>query len=88
MKDQTNQPSEDDGRVICDMDVAGMRWHDKRVRREEREARRAAHPGQQMTNAEARKYTWYAVLAGMTVVGAFAVVWILFVLFCTLVWFR
>lgn len=84
-----NQPDqdEDDGRVICNMDVEGMRWHDKRVRREAKAARTAAHPDQ-MTNAETRQFTWSAVLAGLSVVLVFSLVWVLFILFCTQVWLR
>jgi hypothetical protein len=77
---------DDDGRVICNMDVEGMPWHDKRVRREKREAR--ASRGSQMTRSEARRFTWYAVLAGLTIVLIFSVVWVLLTLFATQVWFR
>jgi len=84
---------DDDGRVICDMDVAGMPWHDRSLRREKRAERRAekrvsAPQGVQLTKSEARRYTWYAVLAGLTIVGVFSTVWILFTLFATQVWFR
>jgi hypothetical protein len=84
---------DDDGRVIADMDVAGMPWYDRSVRRENRALRRAekrasAPQGVQLTKSEARRYTWYAVLAGLTIVGVFSAVWILFTLFATQVWFR
>ncbi len=79
---------DDDGRVICSMDVDGMRWHDKRVRRDEKAARRHNNNSNQMTRAEARRYNWYAVLAGLLVASVFASTWILFILFCTKVWFR
>jgi len=84
---------DDDGRVIADMDVAGMPWYDRSVRREKRTERRAErqsrhYQGSQMTKSEARRYTWYAVLAGLTIVGVFSAVWILFTLFATQVWFR
>jgi hypothetical protein len=86
----TNQSKQydDDGRTICDMNVAGMRWYDKAKPKEVPEFHRAAVPGQQMSRAESLKYTWYAVLAGLTVVGAISAVWILFTLFCTQIWFR
>jgi len=87
MANKPKQYDDDDGRVICDMDVEGMRWHDKRVRGEKREARRAAR-GDQMTKSEARQFTWYAVLAGMLIAAVFSVTWILFILFCTEIWFR
>lgn len=42
MKKQADPYEEDDGRTVCNMDVDGMPWHDKRVRREEKASRRAA----------------------------------------------
>jgi hypothetical protein len=81
-----NLYDDDDGRVICNMDVEGMPWHDKRIRREQRAARTAQ--GIQMTRRESRIFTWYAVLAGLTIVLVFSVVWVLFTLFATQVWFR
>ena len=87
MANKPKQYNDDDGRVICNMDVEGMRWHDKRVRRENREARRVSQ-GDQMTKSEARQFTWYAVLAGLLIAAVFSVTWILFILFCTKIWFR
>jgi hypothetical protein len=88
MARQPKQYDDDDGRVICNMDVEGMRWHDKRVRREEKAAARDAARGDQMTRAEARKYTWYSMLAGLLIASVFSVAWVLFTLFCTQIWFR
>ena len=83
------QYDDDDGRIICNMDVDGMPWHDRRVRRERRAKRTAnRHEGQKMTTSEARRFTWYAVSAGLLIVLVFAVVWVLFTLFATQVWFR
>jgi hypothetical protein len=87
MKPQQKKFEDDDGRVICDMDIDGLPWHDKRVRRENRAARNQVQAGQ-MTRSEVRRYTWYAILAGLLVVSVFSITWILFVLFCTKVWFR
>lgn len=89
MKDQNNQ-FEDDGRVICDMDVDGMRWHDRRVRNEQRHQAKYASSSasQHMDSRQWRNYTFYAVLAGLAVVGVFAVTWIALILFMTKVWFR
>lgn len=87
MANKPSQFDDDDGRVICNMDVEGMRWHDKRVRRESREARRVIQ-GDQMTKSEARQFTWYAVLAGLLIATVFSVTWVLFILFCTEIWFK
>jgi len=93
MRAQKKQFEDDDGRVICDMNVAGMPWYDRTVRPQEHEARRklsqnSGLSGDAMTNSEARRYTYYAVLAGLTVVAVFAVAWILLTLFMTQIWFR
>lgn len=78
---------DDDGRVICSMDVEGMRWHDKAARRKKSEVHQAAQ-GEQMTRSEARRFAWYAVQAGLLIATVFSVVLVLFTLFCTQVWFR
>jgi hypothetical protein len=87
MKDQRKQYDDDDGRVICSMDVDGMRWHGKRALHDLAPAS-ASHTGVQMTASQARNYTGYSLLAGLLIVAVFSVTWILFTLFCTLVWFR
>jgi hypothetical protein len=87
MTAQPKQYDDDDGRVICNMDVPGMRWHDRAVRRQER-AQRKASQGGQLTRSEALRYTWYAVLSGLLIAAIFSTVWVLFILFCTQVWFR
>jgi hypothetical protein len=87
MNNQPKQNDYDDGRVICNMDVDGMRWHDQRMRRQKRAERKVVQ-GEQMTPSESRLYTWYSVLAALLIVGVFSVTWILFTLFCTKIWFR
>ena len=80
---------DDDGRVIVNMDVEGMKWHDRRVRQEKRAERSDKNDqGPKMTRSESRRFTFYAVLAGLTIVLVFAVVWILLTLFATQIWFR
>jgi hypothetical protein len=88
MNKQPRQYEDDDGRTICDMDVAGLRWHDRRFRREKRAEARAAASAGQLTRSEARRYTWYAMLAGLMIVSVFSATWILFTLFCTEIWFK
>ncbi len=39
IKKHKKQYEDDDGRVICSMDVEGTRWHDKGVRHREQAAR-------------------------------------------------
>lgn len=84
---------DDDGRVIVDMNVEGMTWYNKSLsnvsdyRRSKTPARQSAQ-GEAITPRELRRYTWYSVLAGLTIAGVFAVVWILMALFAVFVWFR
>lgn len=87
MKAKLKQYDDDDGRVICNMNVEGTRWHDKTVRQREREKRRIPQ-GEQMTQSEARRFTWYAILSGLMIAAAFSLIWVLFILFCTKIWFR
>ncbi|MEM5774925.1 MAG: hypothetical protein AAGU05_07965 [Anaerolineaceae bacterium] len=79
---------DDDGRVICNMDVEGMKWHDRRARRENVAQQPIIPRGDTLTRSEARRYTWSAALAGLVVVGVFSLTWVLFILFCTQIWFR
>ncbi len=87
MKNQPKQYDDDDGRVICSMDVDGTPWRDRRIRPEAGITTRGTARSQ-MTAAEARKYSWYSLLAGLLIVLVFSVTWILFTLFCTQIWFR
>lgn len=87
MKYKEKKYEDDDGRVICNMDVPGMRWYDKKSLRMEENTPQGI-PGDQLTRSEARRYNWYAVLAGLVIVLVFSTVWVLFTLFCTQIWFR
>lgn len=82
MKTQPSKYDDDDGRVICNMDVAGMHWHDRR----NPPAAGVVYPSEAITRSEARLYTWYAMLAGLSVALVFSVVLVLFTLFCTQIW--
>ena len=94
MRTQKTQFDDDDDRVIVNMNVEGAPWYDKQVResqKRESEAERKAKVkmyGERMTNSEARRYTFYAVLAGLTIALAFAAVYAIVILFMTKVWFR
>jgi hypothetical protein len=87
MKRRSKQYDDDDGRVIANMNVEGTPLYDKQLRREKAGSRKHAQSGQ-MTRSEARQYTWYSMLAALAIVATFSVTWILFVLFCTEIWFR
>jgi hypothetical protein len=87
MKNEPGSQNDDDGRVICDMDVAGMRWHDKKIRHKTPQPSKVAR-GEQMTPSEIWRYSWYSILAGLLLVSVFSITWVLFILFCTQVWLR
>ena len=90
MNSKMKQYDDDDGRVIASMDVEGMRWQNRKARRElnpENVVFKSPR-GDQLSRSEACRYNWYAVLAGMVVVSVFSIAWILFILFCTQIWFK
>lgn len=78
--------NDDDGRVICNMNVDGMPWHDRSMNHREEKAPKV-QPGE-LTRSEASQFTWYALAASLLVVTVFSLTWVLFVLFCTKIWFR
>ncbi|MGI6258501.1 MAG: hypothetical protein ACOYKC_01435 [Anaerolineaceae bacterium] len=88
------QYDDDDGRTIVNMDVDGMPWHERGVRFAERQAqeqersKRRMIYGERITAREARRYTFYALLAALAIVAVFAVLWAVVILFMTKVWFR
>jgi hypothetical protein len=90
MKRQPKQYDDDDGRTIVDMDIVGMKWHDRSIKQEPRAEKSQNHSvrGDGLTKSQARRFTWYAVLAGLTIVAVYAVVWGLLLLFATQVWFK
>ncbi len=91
MTEMKKEDFEDDGRTICNMDVDGMPDSVFRLSRGERRADRAAlkrkvYEDEPMTRSEYRRYTWYAVLAALTVLGVVGGGMILFILFLCLIW--
>ncbi|MEN8240809.1 MAG: hypothetical protein ABFS17_02720 [Chloroflexota bacterium] len=87
MSPKPNLYDDDDGRVIVNMDVEGMPWHDSRKQHQNFSQQSTAQGGQ-MTRSESRLYTWYAVLYGLLIAAVFSATWILFTLFCTQIWFK
>ncbi|MEG2008035.1 MAG: hypothetical protein RR055_04335 [Oscillospiraceae bacterium] len=76
--------AEDDGRVIAHMDVDGMPWHiENGINRRENDSGENGD----MTPSARRAYTWGVLRAAFLVIGVFALVYFLFILFCTNVWF-
>ena len=80
---------EDDGRTICPMDVERMPESVFRLSRSgksEETSDRSSGRADRITRAEARRYTWYAVLAGLTVAGTVGGGTVLFILILWLLW--
>ena len=74
---------DDDGRVIAPMDIDGMPWHDSRAP----ERGEAPEEPVRLTKEESRAYAAGAVKAALLVALVFAGAFLLFILFCTQVWF-
>jgi len=87
MKPTKKQYEDDDGRVIVSMDVDGIRGREKRSVLD-RFASNQPVQGEQMTQSQARQYTWYSLLAAGLIVLVYSATWVLFTLFCIYVWFR
>ncbi len=75
---------EDDGRTIAKMNVEGMPWYTPPGPG----TGMNQGDGPEMTREERRAYVWAAVRSGLLIFLVFAVVFFLFLLFCTNVWFR
>ena len=88
MASEPQKYEDDDGRVICSMDVEGMPWYNRRKRRGAQPSETAAPRGEQMTRSETQRFIWNAVLAALTIVGVFAATWVVFILFLLNVWAR
>ena len=73
---------EDDGRTIAKMNVEGMPWYT----RPSPDAGTKKEGGLEMTREERGAYIWAAVRSGLLILAVFAIVFFLFLLFCTKVW--
>ena len=81
---------EDDGRTICSMDDLDV-MSPFRLSRKERKTDKASiktkiEREEPLTRAEYRRYTWYSVLAALTVLGVIGGGIILFILILYLLW--
>lgn len=74
---------DDDGRSYANMNVEGMPWY-----RPEQENVPENREKIELTPAETRSAIWGALKAALLVVGVFALVFFLFILFCDVVWFK
>lgn len=91
MAREKKQYEDDDGRTIADMNVEGMPWYDADRKRKQRAEARAElqekiNRGEALTRRETMRYTFYAVLAGLTVVGVIGGGVVLFIFILWLLW--
>ena len=91
MARQPKQFEDDDGRTIADMNVDGMPWYQRGQRTQRRAEERAAlrekiERGEALTRRQTLRYTFYAVLAGLTVVAVVGGGTTLFVFLLWLLW--
>ena len=82
---------DDDGRTIVDMNVDGMPWYQADRKKEDRiraraELREKIDRGEALTAGQTLRYTFYAVLAGLAVVGFIGGGVTLFVFLLWLLW--
>ena len=64
------QYPDDDGRTIVSMDVEGMPWHDRRIRREKRSQCGECHKDheQSLTKQQTARWIWRSLLAAFSVI--------------------
>lgn len=91
MAREPKQYEDDDGRTIVDMNVEGMPWYDGRKRKQQRAQARAElkekiERGEALTTAQTIRYTFYSILAALTVIGIVAGGACLFILILYLAW--
>ena len=94
-----NLPEGDDGRTIASMNVEGMPWYRPTEETgvyhetETNNSYTGDHPygtgnsADYLTDEEVRFATWGAVKAALLVVGFICLGIVLFILFCTTIWF-
>ena len=88
-REKDNLPEGDDGRTIANMNVEGMPWYAPEKEDSPQENPAGTNPYDSwLTDEEARIATWGALKAALLVVGVICLGIVLFILFCTTIWFR
>ena len=84
-----NDDFEDDGRVIADMNVEGMPWHDPvTVKKTPEEAEKSREELGKLSKKETLHLILGVLGAALLVAVVFVVGFLLFILFCQYVWFK
>lgn len=85
MAKKKKQYEDDDGRVIANMNVDGMPWYVEKARKKTDQPE--GEP-LELTPKEKRAYMGGILKAVMLVVLAFGLMYLVFLLLCTQVWFK
>ena len=88
MKKENRLYEDDDGRVICSMDVEGMRTRTDQASRQKTFPSGSSPTAEPLTRSQARHFITHALLAVIVLGTVFSVIWIVFTLFLTKVLFR
>ena len=88
MKKEMRQYEDDDGRVICSMDVDGMPRRAGLLQPNATVVVEKPIPADPLTRSEARRFTASALMAVLLIGTVFSATWILFTLFLTKILFR
>ncbi len=84
MSKKRKQYDDDDCRTVANMNVDGMPWYVERANK----ASKSNDNGIQMSKTEERAMLRGVVLATLAVTGIFVLGGLLFILFCTNIWFK
>ncbi len=78
--------AEDDGRVIAPMNVDGMPWYLKRNKSSE-SSNATSNTNEQLTPSQRRAFMFGVLKAVLLIFSVYFLVFFLFILFCSKVWF-
>lgn len=87
MKKNRKSYDDDDGRTIASMNVDGMPWHMPGAGKSDPEARKDSGPQEKLQGAERWAFTSGMLKAVVLVTAVFVIGYLLFILFCTKIWF-
>ena len=76
---------DDDGRTIVNMDVDGMPWHDRRIRRERREKSKAERE-EVLSSRQTARWIWRSLLGAFTVIFVIGGVIVLLIFIEWIIW--
>jgi len=88
MKKEKRSYKDDDGRIICSMDVEGMRTRTGQVYRQKTLPSDSSPTVEPLTRSQIKHFISHALLAVLVLGTVFSVTWIVFTLFLTKVLFR